>query len=157
MPIVSFCFSYHDKYQQLRMVNVIFCTVTYRLDKLELPQQVLIQRPYIGIVSDPPSTKVKQTSSGNPTDGSSVTLTCDVTDGRPSHVTKVTWKKGSTKVTSGHYQLSGRDLTISSLDHSRDNGNFSCAAQNAAGIGRFSAKFQLLVNCKYNKRYTMFV
>ena len=78
-----------------------------------------------------------------------MTLTCDVTDGRPNNVTKVTWKKGGTNITpSGPYQLSGRDLTISSLDHSRDDGNYSCAAQNAAGTGGFSAKFPLLVNCK---------
>ncbi|KAI0229368.1 hypothetical protein LSAT2_020224 [Lamellibrachia satsuma] len=95
----------------------------------------------------PPSTKVTQKDSKSPTQGTPVTLTCDITDGRPSNVINVLWKKGSTHIaSSGPYQLSGRDLTIGSLDHSRDDGNYSCAAQNAAGTGGFSAKFSLLVN-----------
>ena len=107
-------------------------------------------------VSDPPSTKVTQKDSKSPTQGNSITLTCDVTDGRPSHVIKVTWKKGSTTITSSSpYQLSGQDLTISSLDHSRDDGNYSCAAQNVAGTGRFSTKFLLLVNCKCSLALSM--
>ena len=91
-----------------------------------------------------------QKDSKSPTQGTPVTLTCDITDGRPSNVINVLWKKGSTHIaSSGPYQLSGRDLTIGSLDHSRDDGNYSCAAQNAAGTGGFSAKFSFIVNCKY--------
>ena len=51
--------------------------------------------------------------------------------------------------TSNRYKLSERVLTISSLDHTVDDGHYSCAAQNEAGMGDFSAKFQLQINCKY--------
>ena len=92
--------------------------------------------------------------SGNPTEGNDVTLTCDIKDGRPrDDIKKVTWKKGDMTLspsTSSHYTLSDNDkvLTISSLDHTLDDGNYSCAARNDAGMGKFSAAFPLLVNCK---------
>ncbi|KAK2178132.1 hypothetical protein NP493_561g01052 [Ridgeia piscesae] len=46
------------------------------------------------------------------------------------------------------HQLSDKVLEISSLNHTVDDGNYSCAAQNEAGRGDFSAKFHLLVNYK---------
>lgn len=103
-------------------------------------------------ISDPPNTAVTHLSTGKPTEGSSVTLTCSVTDSRPQNVVKlVTWKKGSTVIsTHSRYQLSDLDLTICSLDHTLDDGHYSCAAENDAGMGDFSATFHLLVNCKYN-------
>ena len=52
--------------------------------------------------------------------------------------------------THSRYQLSDLDLTIRSLDHTLDDGHYSCAAENDAGMGDFSATFHLLVNCKYN-------
>ena len=104
-------------------------------------------------VSDPPSTAVTHTSTWKPTEGegSSITLTCDITDGRPQNdIKSVTWKKGdNTLTTSGRYQLSDNKLTISSLDHTVDNGHYSCAAENEAGRGDFSATFHLQINCKY--------
>ena len=78
-------------------------------------------------------------------------MTCDITDGRPRVVKHVTWRKGhNTLPTSGRYKLSdtGKVLTISSLSHTLDDGNYSCAATNDAGTGGFSTKFHLLVNCK---------
>ena len=77
-------------------------------------------------------------------------MRCDIKDGRPiNDIKKVTWKKGDkTLPTSSHYQLSDKVLTIRSLDHTVDDGHYSCAAQNEAGMGDFSAKFHLLVNCK---------
>ena len=92
------------------------------------------------------------TKSSTPTEGNSVTLTCDVTDGRPrSDIKKVTWKKGDiTLPTSGRYTLSdnGKVLEISSLNHTVDDGNYSCAAQNEAGMGEIGVQLHLLVNCK---------
>ena len=83
-----------------------------------------------------------------------MTLTCDITDGRPtSDIKRVTWKKGHlTLPTSGRYSLSDNDkvLEISSLNHTMDDGNYSCAAQNEAGMGEFGVQLHLLVNCKYN-------
>ena len=84
-------------------------------------------------------------------EGSSFALTCHITDGNPrDDITKVTWKKDASIIfPSDHYQLGGQDLTIRSLNHSRDDGRYSCAAENVAGTGLFSAKLQLLVLCKY--------
>ena len=71
---------------------------------------------------------------------------------RPSEYNKpVTWIKGNTVIsTSGRYHLMNNDLTISSLDHTLDDGHYSCAAENDAGKGNFGVTFQLLVNSKYN-------
>ena len=51
--------------------------------------------------------------------------------------------------TSNRYKLSGRILTISSLDYTVDDGHYCCAAEIQAGMGDFGAKFQLQINCKY--------
>jgi len=78
-------------------------------------------------------------------------MTCDITDGRPRVITRVTWRKGhNTLPTSGRYKLSdnGKVLTISSPSHTLDDGNYSCAATNEAGTGNYSTKFHLMVNCK---------
>ena len=78
-------------------------------------------------------------------------MTCDIINGRPTIIKQVTWKKGNKALpTSSHYKLSdkGKVLTISSLSHTLDDGSYSCAAENDVGMGFFSAKFQLLVNCK---------
>ena len=87
-----------------------------------------------------------------PTEGSSVTLTCDVTDDNPrDDIKRVAWKKGDkTLPTSIRYTLSDNDkiLRISSLFHTLDDGHYSCAAENDAGMGDFSAKFQLQISCK---------
>ena len=101
-------------------------------------------------VSDPPSSEVKKKDSGDPIEGSSFALTCHITDGNPTDdINNVMWRKGdSIIVASDHYQLSGLDVTISSLNHSRDDGLYSCAAENVAGTGLWSDKFQLLVSCK---------
>ena len=103
-------------------------------------------------VPDVPTTRVTKDVSGNPTEGLTVTLTCVITDGRPrDDITKVTWKKGDkTLQVSSHYTLSDKDkvLTISPLNHTLDDGHYSCAADNKAGKGAFSAKLHLLVNCK---------
>ena len=103
-------------------------------------------------VIDLPSTRVSQKTSGNPTEGGSVTLTCDITDGRPrDDIKRVTWKKAGQEVTSSDKNnLTGRDLTISSLDHSKDDGSYTCAAENAAGMGGFGEALQLHVLCKYS-------
>ena len=80
-----------------------------------------------------------------------MTLTCDVTVGRPSDYNKlVTWKKGNTVISSDRYIISDNDMTISSLDRYLDDGHYSCAAENDAGMGDFSETFHLVVNCKYN-------
>ena len=112
--------------------------------------------PHCVTVSDPPSTKVTQKTSGTPTEGGSLTLTCDITDGRPRNdINSVTWKKGGQEVTSsGRNNISGRDLTISSLDHSKDDGSYTCAAENTAGIGGFCETLQLLINCKYELAFS---
>ena len=101
-------------------------------------------------VIDLPSTRVTQMISGNPTEGGSVTLTCDITDGRPrDDIKRVTWKKGGQEITSsGQINLTGRDLTISSLEHSKDDGSYTCAAENFAGMGVFGEALQLQINCK---------
>ena len=106
---------------------------------------------FLVTVSDPPSTEVKQRDSGNPVEGSSFTLTCSLIDGNPrDDIKDVMWRKDNSMiVASDHYQLSGLDLTIRSLNHSRDDGLYSCAAENVAGVGLFSEKYQLLVFCKY--------
>ncbi len=108
---------------------------------------------FLVIVSDPLSSEVKQRDSGNPVEGSSFALTCHITDGNPmDDIKNVTWKKdASIMFPSGHYQLSGQDLTINSLNHSRYDGFYSCAAENLAGAGLFSDKFQLLVLRKYRR------
>ena len=87
----------------------------------------------------------------NPMEGDSVTLTCNIKDGRPrDDIKRVTWKKGGQEVTtSGQTSISGRDLTISSLDHSKDDGSYTCAAENAAGMGGSGEALQLHVLCKY--------
>ena len=90
-----------------------------------------------------------QANTQKPTDGSSMTLTCDITDGNPIDIIKnVIWQNGDTTLSSGRYHVSGRNLTISSLNHTLDDGQYSCAAENEAGMGDFSATFQLLVNCE---------
>ena len=85
-----------------------------------------------------------------------MTLTCDITDGRPrDDIKRVTWKKGGQEVTSsGRNNISGRDLIISSLDHSKDDGSYTCAAENAAGMGGFGETLQLLINCKYELAFS---
>ena len=78
-------------------------------------------------------------------------LTCDITDGRPTVIKNVIWQKGDkTLPTSSHYGLSEKNkvLTIRSLSHTVDDGHYSCAAENEAGMGDFCAKFHLLVKCK---------
>ena len=79
-----------------------------------------------------------------------MTLTCHITDGRPRIVIQnVKWQKGDkTLPLSDHYQLSNSVLRICSLNHTVDDGHYSCAAQNEAGTGDFGAEFHLLVNCK---------
>ena len=79
-----------------------------------------------------------------------MTLTCDVTEGNPGGYNKpVTWRRGDVVLhSSSRHQLSDNKLTISSLDHTVDDGHYSCAAQNEAGTGDFSAKFQLQIHCK---------
>ena len=79
-----------------------------------------------------------------------MTLTCDITDGRPRNdIKSVTWKKGGQEVTSsGRNNISGTDLTISSLDHSKDDGSYTCAAENAVGMGGFGEPLQLQIYCK---------
>ncbi|KAI0243147.1 hypothetical protein LSAT2_004781 [Lamellibrachia satsuma] len=63
-----------------------------------------------------------------------MTLTCDITDGNPIDVIKnVIWRNGDKTLSSGRYHVSGRNLTISSLDHTLDDGQYSCAAENEAG------------------------
>ena len=96
-------------------------------------------------------------TSWNPTEGEAITLICDVKDGRPiNDIKKVTWNKGDkTLTTSSHIQLSDNKLIISSLDHTLDDGHYSCAAENEVGRGDFSARFHLLVNCKSNKLRTI--
>ena len=81
-----------------------------------------------------------------------MTLTCDITDGRPTKVIKpVTWNKGDKPLpSSSRYQLRDKDLTITSLNHTQDDDHYSCAAENDAGVGDFGEMFQLLVHCKYN-------
>ena len=107
-------------------------------------------------VPDAPSTRVTKGVPWNATEGNHVTLTCDITDGRPrDDIKKVTWNKGDMTLspsTSSHYTLSDNDkvLTISSLDHTVDDGNYSCAATNAAGMGDFSEKVRLQISCKCN-------
>ena len=86
-----------------------------------------------------------------PNEGHSVKLTCNVRDGRPRNITTVTWKKGDTTLhTTSRYTLSDYHtvLDINSLNHTLDDGHYSCAARNEAGMGHFSAKLHLLVNCK---------
>ena len=106
-------------------------------------------------VSDSPSTAVTHTTPWPPTEGSSMTLTCDITDGNPKDdIKRVTWKKGeNTLSTSSRYQFGDqhKTLTISQLNHTLDDGHYSCAAQNEAGTGNFSAKFHLQMKCKYLK------
>ena len=92
-------------------------------------------------VVDVPSTEV--TCSENPTEGRTVTLTCEVTDGRPRDVSEVTWMKDNTPLSS-----TGTTLTISSADHSMHDGLYSCAAKNVAGTGDPGATFHLQINCK---------
>ncbi|KAI0215030.1 hypothetical protein LSAT2_032949 [Lamellibrachia satsuma] len=90
-------------------------------------------------VSYVPSTEV--TCSENPTEGRTVTLTCEVTDGKPRDVSKVTWKKDNTPLSPA-----GTTLTISSADHSTHDGFYSCAAKNVAETGDPSATFHLQIN-----------
>ncbi|KAK2175072.1 hypothetical protein NP493_754g01006 [Ridgeia piscesae] len=103
-------------------------------------------------INYPPTTEVIHTKSWTPTEENAVTLTCDITDGRPrSDIKKVTWKKGDiTLPTSGRFTLSDNDkvLEISSLNHTVDDGHYSCAAHNEARMGDFSVKLHLLVNFK---------
>ena len=105
---------------------------------------------FLVTVSDPPSSEVKQSDSGNAVDASSFTLTCSIIDGNPTDdINNVTWRKGASIISpSDHYQLRGQDLTIRSLNHSRDDGLYSCKAENVAGTGFWSQTFQLLVSCK---------
>ena len=126
---------------QSLLIKILFCEDMYFY---------FSTRPYllnqVISVPDPPSTKVGH--SEPPTEGSSMTMTCDITDGRPIVIKKVTWQKGDkTLPASSHYQLSDKVLTIRSLNHTLDDGQYSCAAQNDAGMGDFSAKFHLRVNC----------
>ena len=88
-------------------------------------------------------------SSWNPTEGEAIPLICHVNDGRPKNdIKKVTWKKDDkTLPTSSRYQLSDKVLTIRSLDHTVDDGHYSCAAENEAGMGDFSGNFNLQINC----------
>ncbi|KAI0222648.1 hypothetical protein LSAT2_026088 [Lamellibrachia satsuma] len=70
-------------------------------------------------------------------------------DGNPIDVIKnVIWRNVDKTLSSGRYHVSGRNLKISSLNHTLDDGNYSCAAENEAGMGDFRATFELLVNFK---------
>ncbi|KAI0236793.1 hypothetical protein LSAT2_012661, partial [Lamellibrachia satsuma] len=135
---VSFSRNDHD--------TKLFCLVT----RPGVSTDVWSNSHIVANVSYPPSTEVTQKTSGNPTEGGSVTLTCDIKDGRPrDDIKRVTWKKGGQEViSSGRNNISGRDLTISSLDHSKDDGSYTCAAENAAGMGRSGDAFQLDIHYK---------
>ena len=114
---------------------------------------------FLVTVSDPPSSEVKRRDSENPVEGNSFALTCSIIDGNPrDDIRNVIWKKDDSIISpSGHYQLHGQDFTIRSLNHSRDDGLYSCKAENVAGAGVYSDIFQLglLVLCKFrwNCRY----
>ncbi|KAK2174668.1 hypothetical protein NP493_781g00009, partial [Ridgeia piscesae] len=122
--------------------TTLYCLVTQPGDKTDVIASHTVNVEY------PPSTAVTHTSLRKPIEGSSLTLTCDVTDGNPGgYIKPVTWRNGDVKLSpSDHYQLSDNVLTISSLNHTLDDGDYSCAARNDAGIGDFSAQFQLQIN-----------
>ena len=105
-------------------------------------------------VPDAPTTRLTKVVPGNPTEGNHVTLTCEITDGRPRNdIKNVIWHKElKTFSSSSRYTLSDKNkvLKITSLSHTKDDGNYSCAATNEAGMGDFSATFQLQINCKCN-------
>ena len=103
-------------------------------------------------VLDPPHTELTHTSAWKPTESQSVTLTCVVTGGNPSgDIKNIMWKKGdNTLPTSSRYQFdnSKHVLRIYSLNHTLDDGNYSCAATNDVGTGKFSEQVQLQIRCK---------
>ena len=76
---------------------------------------------------------------------------CMILAGRPKVIKRVTWRKDLNNLpTSGRYKISdnGKVVTISSLSHTLHDGNYSCAATNDVGMGKFGVKFNLLVKCK---------
>ena len=78
-------------------------------------------------------------------------ILCKVLAGSPKVFKRVTWRKDLNNLTnSGRYKFlyKGMYLQIKSLNHTLDDGNYSCAATNDVGTGKFGEKLNLLVNCK---------
>ena len=78
-------------------------------------------------------------------------MTCEITGGKPRVIKHATWRKDDKpKKTSGLYTLSdnGRVMTINPLSHRWHDAHYSCAAENAVGMGSYGTSFHLQVNCK---------
>ena len=96
-------------------------------------------------VLDRPTTTVQNvTPSHPPIEGTSVTLRCNVEDGKPLDITKLEWKHNDRIMQGQKWEY----LTIDSLNKDVDGGQYSCAAENVFGMGTHSDPFDLQIWCK---------
>ena len=85
---------------------------------------------YIDIVLlDRPSVSVEPLGPTAQREGSTLTLICRVKDAKPPDISRYVWRKNNIKSPDNN-----RDrLVLTSLNASRDNGNYTCRAKNEAG------------------------
>ena len=89
---------------------------------------------------------VELSSDGEMEHGKSLTLTCTATDARPDTGLTFHWREdGNTIVTQ-----TSDTLVIAPLDYSKDDGNYTCAAENTPGRGAWSNVIPVYVTCKGN-------
>ena len=81
-----------------------------------------------------------------PREGSTLTLVCKVKDAKPPDISIYVWKKNETKL-----RVDGNPdrLVLTSLNASRDNGNYTCRVKNGAGNSPpMAAPYILKVQCE---------
>jgi len=102
---------------------------------------------YIAIVLlDRPSVFVEPLEHTTLREGSDLTLVCRVKDAKPSKIKGYVWKKNGKKI-----RVDGilDRLVVRSLNASRDNGNYTCRAENEAGKSpQMAAPYVLKVKCE---------
>ena len=93
--------------------------------------------------TDEASTRVTELTTGNPIEGRNYTIHCDITDGNPQNGRDYEWKRDGEKLAE-----TGATLTIPEVNRSMHGSNYTCAADNGAGMGQHGAAFTITVWCK---------
>ena len=89
------------------------------------------------------STSVRDVTDGHPIEGQGYTILCNITGGRPRFGKHYEWKRDGVT-------LAERDaaLTIPEVERSMTGNNYTCAADNGAGMGCHGAALIVTVWCK---------
>ena len=88
---------------------------------------------------------MKDATKGSPVEGQNYILSCHITAGRPLTGILYEWKKDGVTLAE-----TGASLTIAEVERSMHGSNYTCAADNGAGMGQHGEPFTLYVRCKLN-------